>query len=133
MLRAMLPANWPVVGSNSSRPPGVLVLQRDPLYVVGRGSFLDDMLASVGVVNLGAEFDEPYPRTGVEWLVSAAPELILDAAENAGPPAAYWSRWPSIPAVEADRVIAIPAGAVTLPGPHLDRGLALLAAAVGAP
>jgi ABC-type Fe3+-hydroxamate transport system substrate-binding protein len=122
-------------GQRAGRAPvrGVLVLQRDPLYVVGRGSFLDDMLTSAGVVNLGAEFDEPYPRTGVEWLVAAAPELILDAAENVGPPAAYWSRWPSLPAVKSDRVVAIPAGPVTLPGPHLDRALALLAAAVGAP
>ncbi|MGH0032392.1 MAG: ABC transporter substrate-binding protein, partial [Myxococcota bacterium] len=62
------------------RQRAVMVLQRDPLYVVGGGSFLDAMLAAAGATNLAAGFDEPYPRVGVEWLVAARPERLLDAA-----------------------------------------------------
>ena len=46
---------------------------------------------------------------------------------DAGDAAAYWSRWPSLPAVKQGRVIALPDGVVTLPGPYLDRGLFELA------
>jgi len=116
-------------------PPGtVLVLQRDPLFVVGRGSFVDEMLASVGARNLGAEFGAPYPRVTREWLIAAAPELILDASQQPDDddPLAYWSRWPSLPAVRSGRVRALPEGVVTLPGPYLDEGLRVLAKAVAA-
>ena len=109
----------------------VLVLQRDPLFVVGRGSWLDAMLQAAGARNLGAELGEPYPRAGVEWLLAAAPELLLDASEDAGPPEAYWSRWPSLPAVAAGRAVALP-GSVIRPGPHLDRALRQLAEAIQA-
>jgi ABC-type Fe3+-hydroxamate transport system substrate-binding protein len=109
----------------------VLVLQRDPLFVVGRGSFLDAMLRAAGAENAGAVFAEPYPRAGIEWLIAAAPEVILDASEDAQTPQDYWSRWPSLPAVAAGRAVAVPAGEVTRPGPYLDRALLRLAEALG--
>jgi hypothetical protein len=69
----------------------------------------------------------------VEWLIAAAPEVILDATDESGDPAHYWSRWPSIPAVGGGRVVAIPPELVTMPGPHLDRGLHMLAEALHGP
>lgn len=108
----------------------VLVLQREPLYVIGRGSFVDSMLEAVGAENLGAALGDPYPRASREWLLAAEPEVILDAAADPQPAAAYWARWPSLPAVRAGRVVALPSGRVTLPGPWLDRALRTLALAV---
>ena len=110
-------------------PRTVLVIQRDPLYVVGRGSFLDSMLATAGADNVADEFSEAYPRVELEWLIAAAPELILDAASDPGQAAEHWSRWPSIPAVASGRIVQVPAE-VTLPGPHLDRAVRWLARAV---
>ncbi len=108
-------------------PRTVLVLQREPLFVVGAGNFLDEMIAMAGGRNLGAELDESWPRSSIEWLVAAAPEVILDSDDDVQPAAEYWERWPSLPAVRDGRVIALDPGAVTLPGPELDRALALLA------
>jgi ABC-type Fe3+-hydroxamate transport system substrate-binding protein len=115
--------------ADRSAPRTVLVIQRDPLYVVGRGSFLDSMLASAGAHNLAGEFGEAYPRVDLEWLIAAAPELILDAAPDSARASEHWSRWPSIPAVARQRVVRVPAE-VTLPGPHLDRAVRWLARAV---
>ena len=84
-------------------------------------------------LNLGAEFAEAYPRVGVEWLISVAPEVVLDASEDAEPAATYWGRWPSLPAVSAGRVRAVPARHVTLPGPALDAALAILVEALRTP
>lgn len=111
-------------------PRTVLVLQREPLFVVGRGSFLDEMLALAGARNLGAELGETWPRASLEWLVAAAPEVILDSAADPTPAADYWRRWPSLPAVTRDRVVAVDAGQITLPGPDLDRALIRLARAL---
>jgi iron complex transport system substrate-binding protein len=116
--------------SGRERLRAVLVLQRDPLYVVGAGSFLDAMLRAAGAVNAGAVLGGPYPRAGLEWLIAAAPDVILDASEEPEAAAIYWSRWPSLPAAASGRVVAVPPREVTLPGPYLDRGLRRLAEAL---
>lgn len=113
-----------------ARPRAVLVLQRDPLFVVGGGNFIDEMLASAGARNLAGEVGGAYPRISLEWLVAHAPEVILDASHDAKPAAEYWSRWSSLPAVEAGRVVSLPSGSATLPGPWLDAALRLLARSV---
>jgi iron complex transport system substrate-binding protein len=118
--------------AHAPRVRAVLVLQREPLYVVGRGSFLDSMLDAAGAENLAREFGEVYPRVSIEWLIAAAPDLILDAADPAAEAQAHWSRWPSLPAVANGRIAALD-HAVTIPGPYLDRSLAELSAHVRAP
>jgi len=112
------------------RPRAVFVLQREPLFVVGRGSFLDEMIGLAGADNLGAALGEPWPRASLEWLVAQAPEVLLDSDDDAQPAREFWSRWPSLPAVTHGRVVALDEGAVTLPGPDLDRALLLLARAL---
>ncbi|HKJ24110.1 MAG TPA: hypothetical protein VKB65_04760, partial [Myxococcota bacterium] len=66
----------------------------------------------------------------LEWLVAQAPEVILDASRDTEPPAAYWARWGSLPAVASGRVVRLPQGEATLPGPALDDALLLLARSV---
>ena len=111
-------------------PRVVLVVQREPLYVVGRGSFVDEMLRAVGAENVGAELGEPYPRVSREWLLAAAPDVLLDSSGDPEPAARYWARWSSLPAVGEGRVVALARGRVTLPGPWLDRALRVLLEAV---
>jgi cobalamin transport system substrate-binding protein len=115
------------------RPRVVFALQRDPLYVVGAGSFLDAMLRAAGAINAAAELGGPYPQAGLEWLIASAPDVILDSSEDAEDAASYWSRWRSLPAVAKGRVVALPPAEVTLPGPYLDRGLRRIADALRAP
>jgi iron complex transport system substrate-binding protein len=108
---------------------GVLVLQRDPLFVAGAGSFVDDMLRALRVENVGAAQPGPWPRLAREWLLAEGPELILDASPEAEPAAGYWARWPSLPAVAKGAVADVPQGITTLPGPALDEALLVLAEA----
>jgi iron complex transport system substrate-binding protein len=101
----------------------VLVLQREPLFLVGAGSFIDEMLRVAGAENLAAPLGERYPRASLEWLIAAAPDAILDASAEPDDAKAHWGRWSSLPAVRNGNVIALPPGLVTLPGPWLDRAL----------
>jgi len=112
------------------RPRAVLILQRDPLFVVGGANFIDEMLTSVGAQNVAGSFPEPYPRVSLEWLVAQAPEVILDSSHDADPPAAHWARFASLPAVVQGRVVRLPVGIATLPGPDLDDALRLLSRSV---
>ncbi len=112
---------------------GVLVLQRDPLFVAGAGTFVDDMLRVLRVENLAARQPGPWPRLAREWLLDAAPELILDSSPETEPAATYWARWPSLPAVTKGAIADIDPGITTLPGPALDDALLALAAAARGP
>jgi iron complex transport system substrate-binding protein len=108
-------------------PRALVVLQRDPLFVVGRGSFVDEMLAAAGARNAAAGFGDPYPRVSVEWVIGAAPGVLIDVSDDPQDGPSYWSRWPSIPAVAAGRVFSLDGERLTYPGPYLDRSLDLLA------
>ena len=125
--------SWREVGEATADRPrqrAVLVIQREPLYVAGGGSFIDAMLTAAGAENVAANFDEPYPRVAVEWLIAAAPDVILDADANSPDPKTYWSRWPSLPAVTHGRTVAVSAADITLPGPKLDRAVRILPEAI---
>ncbi len=118
--------------STRERVGCLVVLQRDPVFVAGSGSFLDEMLSSAGCDNLARELGEGYPRAALEWVVSAAPDVILDMSLDAtgNRPSDYWGRWPTIPAVSSQRVLHLDAELVTMPGPALDRALRAIARAL---
>lgn len=117
--------------TQDKEPQSVLVvLQRDPLYVVGRGNFVEEILAGLGLKNAAATFDEAYPRVGREWVVERAPDIVIDLSPELEAPGEFWSRWPSIPAVENGRVIGLDASLISMPGPYLDRATHLLLGSV---
>lgn len=118
------------VTSKWPSPATVAVLDRSPFYVVGGETFLDEMLESVGARNLGRKLGLGYPRGSIEWLIAAAPVLLLDMTPDEDNGMAFWKRWPSLPAVVGGRVLTLEASRISLPGPDMDRALIELAASV---
>lgn len=121
------------VVAGRARPGTLAVVDRSPLYLVGGGTFLDEMLEVVGAKNLARDLAPGYPRGSIEWLIAARPELLLDMTPGGVDSAAFWSRWPSLPAVAMDRVRTVEASRISLPGPDLDRALRELAEVVHGP
>jgi len=117
----------------SPRRRALMVLQREPVFVVGSGGFIDELLEVAGADNLAASFGEPYPQVAMEWLVDVGPEVLIDMSDEPGDPLDYWRRWPAIPAVASGRVLHLEPATVTLPGPHLDVAIAELVAALHGP
>ncbi len=105
----------------------MLIVQRDPIYVVGRGSFIDEMLEGIGAENLAREFDDPFPSVASEWVVARGPDVLVDLSPDRADALSYWGRWPSIPAVAHDRIVAIDPALISMPGPDLDRAIVELA------
>ena len=130
---AAIRSTWIDVARESSLQPrrsAVLIVQRDPLYVVGGESYLNAMLDAAGLDNMAAEYTEGYPRVSLEWLIAAGPQVIIDSSADPINAVEHWSRWVSIPAVAEGRVVAVPHGLVTLPGPYLDRSLLTMVDAI---
>jgi ABC-type Fe3+-hydroxamate transport system substrate-binding protein len=117
--------------SERAGPPSVaLVVERDPLYVVGGGSFVHELIEIAGGRNVFDDLASPFPAVSLEALVVRAPAVLIDAT------AAYWSgdrsaseRSPESMAREArafwgrflpeSRVEVLARPEVTLPGEHL--------------
>lgn len=131
-IRAMVDAVAEATAGRAE-PRTLAVVDRSPLYLVGGETFLDEMLAAVGARNLARALGSGYPRGSIEWLIEARPELLIDMTPTTGESdsgAAFWSRWPSLPAVASGRVLTLDARRISLPGPDLDRALHELAVAV---
>lgn len=61
----------------------VLVVGREPgslaeIYVAGSGTFLDELLARLGGVNVLADSPVRYPRVSLEEILSRAPRVVIE-------------------------------------------------------
>lgn len=104
---------------------GVLfVVGRDPLYVAGPGSHIDEMIRRVGGRNVAHDALSPYQQVSLETILERRPEVIIDASENRpgarrGRRPGYWGRWPFLPAVRDQRVWVVEPGRLVIPGIRL--------------
>lgn len=112
----------------------LFVLQREPFFVAGGGSFIDELLAVLGCTNAAGHLEASWPAVSAEALLGCAPDVIIDASlGEGGEPtaddeavAAWWSRFEGLPAVRTGRVLVLRSSSPVRPGPSLDEGLAEL-------
>jgi len=124
------------VGRQPGRLTGILA--------AARGTFLDELLARLGGVNVFASAATRYPQVGLEEVVARAPQVILELRSDPAPPALAaalvrdWCQLPTVPAVRDGRIQVIAGDYVLVPGPRLPllyramRGALLAGGAGGA-
>jgi len=107
------------------RPKVAVVVGYDPLILAGPQSYLGDLVAIAGGQNVVTDATAKWPRMSWEFLLAAAPEVIIDASsDNEGMSEAeslarHWARFDGLPAVRDHRLYG-PAGNLLLrPGPRL--------------
>jgi iron complex transport system substrate-binding protein len=106
----------------------LMVVGHDPLVAVG-GGYLDRLLQIADCINIAAGFGAQWPRLSIEYILAAAPDVILDGQMGSDPlsPAGFWSRYPNIPAVRNHRVFGYDQNPVLRPGPRVAQTLVILA------
>ena len=109
------------------RPPLSVFYQLSaaPIYTVSQQSFLGRMLQLCGGRNVFGSLSQPAPQVSIEAVVAAQPQVML--ADQAGI-LAMWTRWPSLPAVAKGTRYALQADLISIPGPRLVDGTALVCA-----
>jgi iron complex transport system substrate-binding protein len=110
----------------------LFVVGRDPLYVAGPGSHIDEMITVAGGINVAADAASTYQLVSVEAMLERLPEVIIDVSDNRpgaprGRQSGSWSQWPFLPAVAANRVYLVDPGRLVIPGPRLPEMAELLA------
>jgi iron complex transport system substrate-binding protein len=110
--------------AGAPRVRALVVVGREPLYVAGPGSHLDELVRLAGGENVAGDAGAPYALVSLEAMLARRPEVIVDTSENRpgaprGALAGDWSRWPFLPAVAAGRVHFVDPDRLTIPGPRL--------------
>lgn len=115
--------------AGAPKPRALMLVGQDPLIAVGPESFLGEMLAEAGAVNVAAP-GEAWPRLNIEVAIAADPEVIVDCSmgtEAGTATVEYWTRFGSIRAVKDRRVYPFRSFEALRPGPRLARALEELA------
>jgi iron complex transport system substrate-binding protein len=105
------------------RVRALFCLQVEPIVAAGSGTLPSELLEAAGGENVVD--DERYPRMGIEAVIALGPEVILQsrmdvpAGSDDDPVAAYWSRWPDVPAVRSGRVRLLEDSKALRPGPRI--------------
>jgi iron complex transport system substrate-binding protein len=103
-----------------------------PVYTVGPGSFVFDLLKRAGCDPVTSNLHRQYPDLSVEALVQDDPRVYLVDSLSASSAAAVARRpgFDALSAVRRHRVVVIPSDLVTRPGPRIVQGLRALAASL---
>ncbi len=115
-----------------TRPPTVfVVLGTAPIFTVGQGSYIAQLLALAGARNAADDVHVPYARYSAEALVARQPDaLVVDPSVGL---AGVLDRapWNALRAVREHRVYTLPDPAILeRPGPRYNDGLAWLIGAL---
>jgi len=110
------------------------VVQRSPLRVAGRDTFVNEMLELAGGENAIGPTIHKYPPIGAEQVWVCGAEVIIEVAMGQSDTSKqkesaieYWSRFKSVPAVANERIYVVEADTVSRLGPRLYEGVETIA------
>ncbi len=99
----------------------------EALITAGKETFLNELIACAGGINIAGEAPIRYPRFSIEEIVDRKPDFIFVTSmknnETSAHAKAYWQRWPIIPAVRNDKIYLVDSDYVTRPSPRIVDGL----------
>lgn len=109
------------------RPSVVMPMFDNPLYVIGGGSYLSELVAIAGGRNVYDSLPAPSPQVSLEDVLRRSPDVILVGPVTRDHMLAD-PRWRVLPAVTAGRVLTLDTNVVLRPGTRLGEAAVSLAA-----
>ncbi|MFH1717088.1 MAG: cobalamin-binding protein [Planctomycetota bacterium] len=110
------------------------VVQREPLRVAGRDTFINEMIELAGGENAIGATVHKYPPIGAEQVIACRPDVIieptmthsnLDSQKETA--VRYWSRFKNVPAVANGQIYVVRSDSVSRLGPRLYEGTEIIA------
>ncbi|MBX3026666.1 ABC transporter substrate-binding protein [bacterium] len=111
----------------------LLLVGRAPFIAAGAGTYQDELVTRAGGTNIAAGSGQRWPNLSLELIVAQAPQVIIDAsmgseeAADGAASVAFWSDFPTIPAVRDRRIHGYRAYELLRPGPRVAQTLATVA------
>lgn len=97
-----------------------------PIYTIGRGSFLDELLTIAGGTNIYGDRSEPSPQVSLEDIVKRDPRIIL-AGESGKRSITRSPLWQGVRAVREGRVFVVDTNLVGRPSVRAGEAAASIA------
>jgi hypothetical protein len=107
-----------------------MVIQREPLIVAGRETFVNDLVEKAGGQSITADAEREWSLYNLETVVAKAPEVIIlptNEIKTEQLPNIHWPELAGTPAIQRKRVYTISNDLLMRPGPRLIDGLEELA------
>ncbi|ARA92727.1 ABC transporter substrate-binding protein [Rhodothermaceae bacterium RA] len=112
------------------RPRVLFLIGDQTLFAFGAGSYIHTLVEAAGGKSLTAALDTPAPVLSDEFVLTAAPDVIVGAFGTAYDPArllALHPSWDVVPAVRQGRIYSLDPDLLLRPGPRLVEGAYALA------
>jgi len=110
------------------------VVQREPLRVAGRDTFVNEMIELAGGENAIGSTVHKYPPIGSEQVIACNADVIIESAmgrqdieSQRDRALQHWNKFKYLPAVANRRVYVIPGDTVSRLGPRLYEGTETIA------
>jgi ABC-type Fe3+-hydroxamate transport system substrate-binding protein len=97
-----------------------------PIYTIGAGSYLDELLVIAGAKNVYGDIDAPSPQVSLEDIVKRDPRYILAGPEGAAHIRAS-DAWQGVRAVREHRLLVVDTMLVGRPSVRLGEAAISLA------
>ena len=111
-----------VEASNASGPrrPKVFVkIWDDPIITAGQNCYLTELITMAGGENIAVEFDQPYAKISLEWVMKHPPDYILSLMHSEAAINGAHHPLDKLQAAQAGRICdAGPHGLLMRPGPR---------------
>lgn len=120
-----------VTGSRkgSFAPRVFLQISKEPLFTIGRGSFLTEVIERAGGVSVTKDMESSYPKLSKESAAALEPAVIIlsESEDNREPNEVFRNS----PAFKKGRIYRIDADIISRPGPRLVDALENIAKVLG--
>ena len=131
LVHAMKAAEDSIIALASSQRPVrlYLLVSLQPIIVVGKGTFLNELLHLVGADNLAAQAPSTYPMLSREAIVESQPDDLLftsDIVVRADALVALYPEWSTLKAIRDVKTFGVDADIISRPGPRVVDAMKLL-------
>lgn len=107
-----------------SERPKVFIAIDSELWTCGKGSFIDDVIAIAGGINIAGDVEQQYLQLSMEDLLAKDPDVILVAIpEDQAQALSTRPGWSSLTAVKEGRVFFPNPDLISRPGPAVVEGI----------
>lgn len=134
-LRRALAALRRRTAARPTRPRTLVLVGDETLYAFGRGSYVHTLVEAAGGTSVTADLPSRAPTLSEEFVIEAAPEVIVGAFGPDYDPerlARLHPAWDVVPAMRTGRVCSLDPDLLLRPGPRLVAGAQQVAACLAA-
>jgi iron complex transport system substrate-binding protein len=98
-------------------PRALVIIDDQPIFVAGGGSYIDDVLHAANIVNVAGDIHTTFPQISAEVVEAEDPDVLIlgmreKLPENAPP-------WSQLRAVRDHRIVRVDDDDLERPGPHV--------------